>query len=304
MVRAARRRARLITQIVFTALTNGYVNGFVTGKIFTGKSKALCVPGLNCYSCPGALGSCPIGSLQATLGSRNYRFAFYVVGFLMIVGAVLGRFVCGFLCPFGLAQDLLHKIPFPRKLKKLPGERALRLLKYVVLVVLVVALPLLWVDQFGQGKPWFCATLCPSGTLLAGIPLMLLDEGLRPLAGALYQWKLFVLLALLAAGVVLYRPFCRYLCPLGAIYGLFHPIALVRIRVDAQKCTGCGACARVCKLGIDAYKTPNSPECIRCGECVRACPHGALTMGLRAQGQKGACTGCKSCDARCHAKKA
>ena len=101
------------------ALTNGYLIGFVKGKIFTGKTKQLCVPGLNCYSCPGALGSCPIGSLQATLGSRDYKFAFYVVGFLMIVGALVGRFVCGWLCPFGLIQDLLYKIPFVKKLRKL-----------------------------------------------------------------------------------------------------------------------------------------------------------------------------------------
>ena len=92
-----KKRLRLIVQVVFTALTNGYAQGFVQGRIFTGPTKAYCVPGLNCYSCPGALGACPIGSLQAVLGSRNYKMAFYVVGFLMVVGAVFGRFVCGWL---------------------------------------------------------------------------------------------------------------------------------------------------------------------------------------------------------------
>ena len=113
---------RLWVQILFAALTNGYVNGFIQSKIYTGPTKALCVPGLNCYSCPGALGACPIGSLQAVIGSRNYQFSFYIIGFLMAVGALIGRVVCGFLCPFGLVQDLLHKIPVP-KIKKLPGEK-------------------------------------------------------------------------------------------------------------------------------------------------------------------------------------
>ena len=106
---------RLIVQVGFTALTNGYVLGFIKGKIYKGPTKALCVPGLNCYSCPGALGACPIGSLQAVLGSRNYRFSFYIIGFLIFIGSLIGRFVCGWLCPFGLIQDLLYKIPFFRK---------------------------------------------------------------------------------------------------------------------------------------------------------------------------------------------
>ena len=71
-------RMRLWVQVMFTALTNGYVLGFLDGKIYKGSSKRFCVPGLNCYSCPGAVGSCPIGSLQAVLGSSKYQFSFYV----------------------------------------------------------------------------------------------------------------------------------------------------------------------------------------------------------------------------------
>lgn len=80
---------RLLVQVVFTALTNGYMIGFKEGKIYQGSSKKVCVPGLNCYSCPGAVGSCPIGSLQAVLGSRDFKFSFYVIGFLMIVGSLM-----------------------------------------------------------------------------------------------------------------------------------------------------------------------------------------------------------------------
>ena len=271
-----KKRLRLIVQVVFTALTNGYAQGFVQGRIFTGPTKAYCVPGLNCYSCPGALGACPIGSLQAVLGSRNYKMAFYVVGFLMVVGAVFGRFVCGWLCPFGLVQDLLYKIPFVKKLRKLPGDRWLKWLKYVLLVGFVIILPLFAVDIIGQGQPWFCEYVCPSGTLLAGIPLLAANPALRAAAGWLFSWKLLILVVLVFLSILVYRPFCRYLCPLGAIYGLFNPIAFYRLKVDEHKCTHCGACRRACKLDIPVDKTPNSPECIRCGDCKRACPHGAI----------------------------
>lgn len=271
-----KKRLRLIVQVVFTALTNGYAQGFVQGRIFTGPTKAYCVPGLNCYSCPGALGACPIGSLQAVLGSRNYKMAFYVVGFLMVVGAVFGRFVCGWLCPFGLVQDLLYKIPFVKKLRKLPGDRWLKWLKYVLLAGFVIILPLFAVDIIGQGQPWFCEYICPSGTLLAGIPLLAANPALRAAAGWLFAWKLLILVVLVFLSILVYRPFCRYLCPLGAIYGLFNPIAFYRLKVDEHKCTHCGACRRACKLDIPVDKTPNSPECIRCGDCKRACPHGAI----------------------------
>ena len=96
-------------QALWAFLTNSHVSGFVTGKIYTGKLKNVCVPGLNCYSCPGAVGACPIGSLQAVVGSWNFKMAYYVIGFLIFIGAIFGRLICGFLCPFGLIQDLLNK---------------------------------------------------------------------------------------------------------------------------------------------------------------------------------------------------
>ncbi len=276
-----KRHLRTCVQIVFTLFTNGYLKGFQTGRIYNGKAKALCLPGLNCYSCPGALGSCPIGALQATLTSRDYQFAFYVGGFLLLIGTVLGRFVCGFLCPFGLVQDLIYKIPFFKKLKKLPGDKFLRFLKYVILFGFVLLLPMFAVDAFGLGKPWFCTWICPSGALMAGIPLTALNAGLRSMIGFLYHWKVGLLVFILLLSVLVYRPFCRYLCPLGAIYGLFHPISLVRIRLDEAKCTHCTACHQACDMDIDPVKTPNSPECIRCGKCVSRCPQGALSMGIK-----------------------
>lgn len=273
-------------QVAFTALTNGYIWGFIEGKIYTGKTKMLCLPGLNCYSCPGALGSCPIGSLQAVLGSRDYKFSFYIFGFLMFVGALFGRFVCGFLCPFGLFQDILFKIPFVKKLKKLPFDKYLKYLKYVILILFVIILPLCAVDAFGEGIPWFCKYICPSGTLMAGIPLAVSNGIIRSALGVLFARKFVILAVLTVLSVFVYRPFCRYICPLGAIYGLFNPIAFYRFKVDDNLCIKCGKCQDACGLDIKVWEKPNSIECIRCGKCIDTCPVNAINNENFFKGKK------------------
>ena len=264
-------------QALWALLTNSYLIGFVQGKIYKGKLKNLCVPGLNCYSCPGAVGSCPIGSLQAVIGNWNFKFAFYVAGFLVFVGALIGRFVCGWLCPFGLVQDLLHKIPFPKKIKTFRGDKLLRKLKYVILAVFVILLPLYLVDIMDQGSPYFCKLICPAGTLEGGIPLVLLNKSMRRAIGWLYVWKNVLLAVTVLLSILIYRPFCKYICPLGAIYSVFNPISVFKYRIDKNKCTQCGACAKVCKMQVNPSKTPNHPECIRCGQCKKICPTGAIT---------------------------
>lgn len=259
-------------QALWALLTNSYLAGFVQGKIYKGRFKKLCVPGLNCYSCPGALGACPIGAMQAVIGSWNFKFAFYAAGFLMFIGALMGRFVCGWLCPFGLIQDLLYKIPFLRKINTFKGDKLLRKLKYVILLVFVILLPMFLVDVLGQGLPYFCKFICPAGTLEGGILLVLFNESMRGALGWLYAWKSVLLAVTILLSVVIYRPFCKYICPLGAVYSVFNPIAVFRYRIDKEKCTGCGACARVCKMQVDPAKNVNHAECIRCGACKDACP--------------------------------
>lgn len=276
MVNRIKDKMRLGVQFIFTALTNGYFYGFASGRIYTGPLKTVCVPGLNCYSCPGALGACPIGSLQAVLGSKDYKFSFYIAGFLLFFGSLFGRFICGWLCPFGLVQDLLYKIPFFRKRKNLPGHKILVWLKYMILAVFVILLPLLATDMIGQGSPWFCKYICPAGTLEAGIPLTFLQPSLRMAIGRLFSWKVFLLEIVVIVSLWAYRPFCKYICPLGAAYSLFNPVSLYQYQMRKGLCTGCGKCKEVCKMDIKVWEKPNSPECIRCGECLHACPTKAL----------------------------
>ena len=263
-------------QLMAAALLNGYAIGYQKGTIFTGKSKLFCVPVLNCYSCPGALGSCPIGSLQSLLSGYKHRIPFYVLGTMMLFGILLGRALCGFLCPFGWFQDLLRKIPIKKIHVPTKPDKVLRCFKYVVFVLFVLLLPFLLRDELGFGTTWFCKYICPAGTLGAGLPLLTLNESLRQTIRLLFSEKLMVLIAIALLSIVIYRPFCKYLCPLGAFYALFNKFSLYRLTVDKEQCVGCKACERACKMGVEVTKNINSPECIRCGECRDACPKNCI----------------------------
>ena len=261
-------------QAAATLLTNIHLPNFFKGTLYRGDAKTVCVPGLNCYSCPAATGACPIGSLQAVIGSSKFSFSYYIVGILILFGVLLGRFICGFLCPFGWFQELLHKIPCKKfSTKKL---KPLTYLKYVILLVMVILLPALAVNDVGMGDPFFCKYLCPQGVLEGAIPLSIVNSGIREALGDLFTWKFCVLVTVVILSVLFYRPFCKWLCPLGAIYGLMNKVSLCQMKVDKHKCVSCGKCAKACKMDVDVTKTPNHTECIRCGMCIRACPTKAV----------------------------
>lgn len=264
------RKRRRAIQAVATIIQNANFKGFFTGKIYTGASKQVCVPGLNCYSCPGAVGACPIGSLQSALTAHHMKIPYYIVGLLIFFGSLLGRLVCGFLCPFGFIQDLLYDIPFIKKIKTFKGDRLLRKLKYLVLLVLVIILPM-----FVKMTPFFCKYLCPSGTL-AGILLSLSDTKLWSAFGSQFAFKASILAIIVLTSIILARPFCKYLCPLGAFYAPFNKVALIGMTCDRSKCNSCKACVKVCDMCVDPSLNPNDPECIRCGKCISSCPSQAL----------------------------
>ena len=261
-------------QAAATLLTNIHIPNLLKGKIYQGNVKTMCVPGLNCYSCPAATGACPIGAFQAVVGSSKFKFTYYITGFFILLGVLLGRFICGFLCPFGWFQDLLHKIP-GRKLST-AKLKPLRYLKYVILVVFVILLPAFVTNSLGMGDPFFCKYICPQGVLEGAIPLSLANSGIRAALGHLFTFKFTVLALFIILSILFYRPFCKWICPLGAIYSLFNKVSFLKIQVDHEKCVGCQKCSRVCKMDVNVVDTPNHPECIRCGECMKACPTDAI----------------------------
>lgn len=281
----AKNKHRWKFQLVAALASNPLLLNFFLGKIHKGNSKIVCVPGLNCYSCPAAAASCPIGSLQAVIGSSKFHFAYYIVGFLILIGILLGRIVCGFLCPFGWFQELLHKIPTKKFSTK--KWRLLTYLKYVVLAVFVIFLPMTVVNEVGLGDPFFCKYICPAGILEGGIPLSIANASIRASLGELFIWKSCILLGVIVFSIFFYRPFCKWLCPLGAFYALFSKISLYQFHIDTEKCTACGACSKVCKMDVDVFRTPNHRECIRCGDCVRTCPHQAITRTFSLKSTEG-----------------
>lgn len=279
-------RFRGFIQAAATLVTNIHLPNFAKGGIYQGTGKTVCVPGLNCYSCPASSGACPIGSFQAVVGSSKFNFSYYVTGTLILLGVLLGRFVCGFLCPFGWLQELLHKIPGKKiSTKKL---KPLTYIKYVVLLFAVVLLPVLVVNDVGMGDPFFCKYICPQGVLEGAIPLAIANAGIRSALGHLFTWKLAVLIAVVVLSVLFYRPFCKWICPLGAFYALMNRVSLLGIRVDACKCVSCGKCSKVCQMDVDVVRAPNHVECIRCGKCIGACPVDAISYryGLDVSAEK------------------
>lgn len=265
---------RRIIQLYAALLTNANLKGFGSGQIYQGNVKSVCAPGLNCYSCPAASAACPLGALQNALGSSNARLPYYMLGILLLFGILFGRWICGFLCPFGLIQDLLHKIKTP-KIRKSPITRILSYMKYVILVVFVVVLPLIYATR-SFPMPAFCKYICPSGTLLGAGGLLSNENNTNmfPVLGPLFTWKFCLLVVFVIGAIFVYRFFCRFFCPLGAIYGLFNRISILGIKLDKPKCTDCGLCVATCEMDI---KHVADHECISCGKCVNVCPTGAIS---------------------------
>ena len=263
---------RKIMQLYFGLLLNANLKGFLTGNIYQGKSKIVCAPGINCYSCPGAVGACPLGSLQGSF-SADHSTIYYVGGILLLYSVLFGRMICGWVCPFGLIQELIYKIPTP-KLKKSPVTRLLSYLKYVILVFFVFVIPIMYAFR-DTPLPAFCKYICPAGTLEGGIGLLSnkVNASYFSMLGPLFTWKFLLMVSILVGCVFAFRLFCRFLCPLGALYGLFNKISFFGVKVDDSKCTRCGLCVSHCKVDIHHV---GDQECISCGECIGVCPTKAI----------------------------
>ncbi len=280
----------------------------------------LCIPVLNCWSCPLAAFGCPVGVMGKYLAVG--LIPLMTIGTIVVAGAAFGRLLCGWACPFGLLQDGLFRIR-TRKLA-LPGF--LRYGKYVFLVgsVLVVG----WFfgmgptpERAGPEDGFFC-NYCPAGTLEAAIPRVTMQhirtaKETRPAAASasaglgqgaasggpgtaegtaavgdvvsirgaegrslvhrlVTSPRVWILAAFLVAFVLIKRPFCRAMCPIGAALALFNKVSLYRMRFWPEKCVQCGRCKEVCPVDFYFPGDPNAPECIRCLECKSACPTGAI----------------------------
>lgn len=270
MIQALRR----VSQITCAVAANSYYTGLRARFIYDGPLKGFCVPLLNCYACPLGVFSCPIGSIQHFVGL--HLVPFYVIGLLGIVGFLGGRIVCGWGCPFGFFQELMFK------LSKVHYEipYGLEYGRYVILVGVVLVI------TFITGEPWFCR-LCPAGTLTAGIPWLILNP-VNPVDGQvvvvstfigwLFAVKIVILAGFLALFTVTERPFCRIICPLGAIFSLFNRVSLLQLaHRPTEKCEKCGNCEAACLVSTNPTENINSTQCVRCLKCTK-CKNNSATF--------------------------
>ena len=266
---------RRLIQVYAALLYNAHIKGFIKGDIYTGPVKNICVPGFNCYSCPGAVAACPLGALQNALASSGNRAPWYVLGILMLFGLTLGRTICGWLCPIGLIQELFYKIPVP-KLKKNRVTHVLSYLKYVILVVFVIAVPIAYSAQ-NFPVPAFCKYICPAGTFEGAMGLLAnpVNAAKFSMLNILFTRKFIVMVIIFTTCIFIYRAFCRFLCPLGAIYGMFSRLSVLGVKVEASKCTHCQKCVAHCKMDINRV---GDHECIHCASCVAVCPTNAISF--------------------------
>lgn len=235
----------------------------------------MCSPVFHCYACPLATFACPIGIMAQF--SALHIFPFIAIGLLVAVGALFGALICGWVCPFGYLQDLTAKVPTPKiDLPKFTGH-----FRYVMLIGTVLAVPYF----FGEGHPLFVCRICPAGALESAVPTMLGQA----VAGEKIDWpnalKLIIFILFLIAIFFIKRPWCRVLCPLGAIFSLFNRVSAFFLRFDAEACTHCEQCHKLCEYGIEPEKTPNDLRCIRCLECTKCSPD-ALTLGSVFEGSE------------------
>ena len=258
---------RRASQVFGLLITNLYGSVFFRKQIYKGPFKGVCVPFLYCHACPTAVFSCPIGELQHY--AAVHLIPFYLIGHLTFIGLFVGRMACGWLCPFGLLQELMYKI----KSFKIKIPSYFSYLPWFCLFGLAILLPYLTTEH------WF-SKLCPIGALVAGIPWVLWNP-VNPVTGGptiepgsvswLFFIKMFLLVGTLYLFVLAKRPFCRYVCPLGLFWGFFNKISILKLEV-APGCRGCNMCQNLCPEDIKVFEEPNSRECVRCLECLK-CKH-------------------------------
>ena len=217
--------------------------------------------------------SCPANTVQPTeascyfLSHLNVLFTLPIKNIIifffstLVFTVLLGRAMCGFLCPMGLMQDIMDKIRKKTKTKGISAnEKIYSAFKPIKWFMILLFIGLCFI---GGNFCDFCPALTVS-PILAGLGVSLYVSG-------------FLMIFILIGSFFKRRLFCN-VCPLGYLVGLFHKISLFRIKKDCTACTECGACYEACPMGIKIIYTEREKadvteaNCIMCGECVKCCP--------------------------------
>ena len=241
------------------------------------------LPILNCQACEMSTGGCPIGMIQWSL--INKRFPAYSLGIVLLFAALLGRVVCGWLCTFGLISDLLDRYMYIKGVRnKFRPIFAMNFVKYFVIIFIGSAF--IWT------VPYFCIFICQSANIYGLVPYWLTSglEGFKQAFSAgtwLHTILVFHLssIAVMLVFAILFggRWFCKFVCPLGAVYGLFNYISPIQVVHIDSKCTNCKRCIKECPMNVDLKRNKfiDVTSCIRCGKCTKICSARKFKIGFK-----------------------
>jgi len=206
-------------------------------------------------------------SMYAMIIKGNFNFIGAFSSFIefitaIIITIVLGRFFCGWVCAFGTYNDVLHL--FSKKVFKIDfkvNEKVDAILKYVKYLVLLMLVVIVWTmgsKVFDMASPW------DAFAQITDFPQVLSD----------YTTGFMLLFLITIGAFFVERFFCRYLCPLGAVFNIFSRIGILKIKKPTDKCGKCKLCTNNCSMALSLYKVESvcGGDCINCFKCIETCP--------------------------------
>lgn len=248
-------------------------------------------------------------AIQLMLSGWNLAYVVFPwigLASFLIVGILIGKAMCGWVCPFGFVQDLLGYVRRQQTDLSARAHETALYGKYVVLgLTLLISVTYSASLLAGVGTSYHTAlgilatapftSFSPSETLFATIPRLISgfqfsgDIGSNILTGlsglsALFWVQFAIMILVLAFVIYVPRSFCRYLCPHGAIMAVMNQFSFIGLHREPFKCEkgGCRNCVLVCPTRVPILDLPwekfSHPECIYCMKCVDACQHGAIKL--------------------------
>lgn len=192
-----------------------------------------------------------------------------VLALLLISTVFFGRIFCGYACPVGVMEELLSKINFKSKIKAQKdnkfnikiSSKLTSLIRWIFFGI-IIGLSLIWTIS----------------VLQIINPFLGFSYIKNPIATALFI-PFIMLIVVIIASIFLYRPWCRFLCPFGAIGSLTSRFSTYKYS-RTEECTECGLCEKICPTQ-EAYKESKKGECYFCGRCVEICPQNAIKIEKR-----------------------